>query len=255
MALIAYLEAHADQLDEDAKRRLHSNPLRILDTKNPAMKALVEGAPRLLDFLGEASLAHLNALKNILDANGVAYTINPRLVRGLDYYNLTVFEFVTDSLGSQGTICAGGRYDDLIAQIGGKAAPAVGWAFGVERVLELLKEQAPMAPPAPWVYAIVPEAQAMPQVMQALSGVRRAGVSVQMHAGAAETWGSMKSQFKKADASGAQWALIFGADEMARGEVTLKALRDGVGAQSALALSALSAWAQTLLAPESINLQ
>ncbi len=255
VALIAYLEAHADQLDEDAKRRLHSNPLRILDTKNPAMKALVEGAPRLLDFLGEASLAHLNALKNILDANGVAYTINPRLVRGLDYYNLTVFEFVTDSLGSQGTICAGGRYDDLIAQIGGKAAPAVGWAFGVERVLELLKEQAPMAAPAPWVYAIVPEAQAMPQVMQALSGVRRAGVSVQMHAGAAETWGSMKSQFKKADASGAQWALIFGADEMARGEVTLKALRDGVGAQSALALSALSAWAQTLLAPESINLQ
>ena len=255
VALIAYLEAHADQLDEDAKRRLHSNPLRILDTKNPAMKALVEGAPRLLDFLGEASLAHLNALKNILDANGVAYTINPRLVRGLDYYNLTVFEFVTDSLGSQGTICAGGRYDDLIAQIGGKAAPAVGWAFGVERVLELLKEQAPIAAPAPWVYAIVPEAQAMPQVMQALSGVRRAGVSVQMHAGAAETWGSMKSQFKKADASGAQWALIFGADEMARGEVTLKALRDGVGAQSALALSALSAWAQTLLAPESINLQ
>ena len=255
VALIAYLEAHADQLDEDAKRRLHSNPLRILDTKNPAMKALVEGAPRLLDFLGEASLAHLNALKNILDANGVAYTINPRLVRGLDYYNLTVFEFVTDSLGSQGTICAGGRYDDLIAQIGGKAAPAVGWAFGVERVLELLKEQAPMAAPAPWVYAIVPEAQAMPQVMQALSGVRRAGVSVQMHAGAAETWGSMKSQFKKADASGAQWALIFGADEMARGEVTLKALRDGVGAQSALALSALSAWAPTLLAPESINLQ
>ena len=240
---------------QDARRRLHSNPLRILDTKNPAMKALVEGAPRLLDFLGEASLAHLNALKNILDANGVAYTINPRLVRGLDYYNLTVFEFVTDSLGSQGTICAGGRYDDLIAQIGGKAAPAVGWAFGVERVLELLKEQAPMAAPAPWVYAIVPEAQAMPQVMQALSGVRRAGVSVQMHAGAAETWGSMKSQFKKADASGAQWALIFGADEMARGEVTLKALRDGVGAQSALALSALSAWAQTLLAPESINLQ
>ena len=255
VALIAYLEAHADQLAEDAKRRLHRNPLRILDTKNPAMKALVEGAPRLLDFLGEASLAHLNALKNILDANGVAYTINPRLVRGLDYYNLTVFEFVTDSLGSQGTICAGGRYDDLIAQIGGKAAPAVGWAFGVERVLELLKEQAPMAAPAPWVYAIVPEAQAMPQVMQALSGVRRAGVSVQMHAGAAETWGSMKSQFKKADASGAQWALIFGADEMARGEVTLKALRDGVGAQSALALSALSAWAQTLLAPESINLQ
>ena len=255
VALIAYLEAHADQLDADAQRRLHSNPLRILDSKNPAMQDMIDAAPRLIDFLKDASLSHLDAVKAILKANGVAFQITPRLVRGMDYYNLTVFEFVTDSLGSQGTICAGGRYDDLIAQIGGKAAPAVGWAFGVERVLELLKEQAPMAAPAPWVYAIVPEAQAMPQVMQALSGVRRAGVSVQMHAGAAETWGSMKSQFKKADASGAQWALIFGADEMARGEVTLKALRDGVGAQSALALSALSAWAQTLLAPESINLQ
>jgi len=244
--LIAYLEAHADQLDEDAKRRLHSNPLRILDTKNPAMKALVAGAPRLLDYLGEASLAHLNALRAILDANGVTYTINPRLVRGLDYYNLTVFEFITDSLGSQGTLCAGGRYDDLIAQIGGKAAPAVGWAFGVERVLELLKEQASIPEPLPWVYAIVPDAQAMPQVMRALNEVRRAGVSVQMHAGSADAWGSMKSQFKKADASGAQWALIFGADEMARGELTLKALRDGVGAQSTLPLTGLAAWASGL---------
>jgi len=246
VALIAYLEAHADQLDEDAKRRLHSNPLRILDTKNPAMKALVAGAPRLLDYLGEASLAHLNALRAILDANGVTYTINPRLVRGLDYYNLTVFEFITDSLGSQGTLCAGGRYDDLIAQIGGKAAPAVGWAFGVERVLELLKEQASIPEPLPWVYAIVPDAQAMPQVMRALNEVRRAGVSVQMHAGSADAWGSMKSQFKKADASGAQWALIFGADEMARGELTLKALRDGVGAQSTLPLTSLAAWASGL---------
>ena len=246
VALIAYLEAHADQLDEDAKRRLHSNPLRILDTKNPAMKSLVAGAPRLLDYLGEASLAHLNALRAILDANGVTYTINPRLVRGLDYYNLTVFEFITDSLGSQGTLCAGGRYDDLIAQIGGKAAPAVGWAFGVERVLELLKEQASIPEPLPWVYAIVPDAQAMPQVMRALNEVRRAGVSVQMHAGSADAWGSMKSQFKKADASGAQWALIFGADEMARGELTLKALRDGVGAQSTLPLTGLAAWASGL---------
>ncbi|HZY16084.1 MAG TPA: histidine--tRNA ligase, partial [Ramlibacter sp.] len=137
--LIAYLERHGDQLDEDARRRLHSNPLRILDTKNPAMQQLVEGAPRLMDFLGAASLAHFNGLRAILDANGVGYTINPRLVRGLDYYNLSVFEFVTGSLGAQGTICAGGRYDDLIAQIGGKPAPAVGWALGVERVLELVR--------------------------------------------------------------------------------------------------------------------
>jgi histidyl-tRNA synthetase len=219
------------------------------------MKALVEGAPRLLDFLGEASLAHLEALKRILDANGVAYTINPRLVRGLDYYNLTVFEFVTDSLGAQGTICAGGRYDDLIAQIGGKAAPAVGWAFGVERVLELLKEQAPMASPAPTVFAIAPDAQLMPRVMQALGEVRRAGVSVQMHAGSVESWGSMKSQFKKADASGALLALIFGADEMARGEVTVKSLRDGAGAQTTIALTALSSWAQGLASQQSADLQ
>jgi histidyl-tRNA synthetase len=138
-ALIAYLSAHQDQLDEDARRRLHSNPLRILDTKNPAMQSLVNGAPKLMDHLGVESLAHFNGLKAILDVNGVEYTINPRLVRGMDYYNLSVFEFVTDQLGSQGTVCAGGRYDGLIGQIGGKAAPAVGWALGMERILELLK--------------------------------------------------------------------------------------------------------------------
>ena len=123
-ALIAYLEQHADQLDEDARRRLHSNPLRILDTKNPAMQALVEAAPKLMDHLGAESLAHFNALRGLLDAQGIAYRINPRLVRGMDYYNLSVFEFVTTSLGAQGTVCAGGRYDGLFEQIGGKAAPA-----------------------------------------------------------------------------------------------------------------------------------
>ena len=140
-ALIAYLEQHQDVLDEDAKRRLHSNPLRILDTKNPAMQSLVEAAPKLMDYLGTESLAHFNALRGLLDAQGIAYRINPRLVRGMDYYNLSVFEFVTTSLGAQGTVCAGGRYDGLIAQIGGKPAPAVGWALGVERILELLKAQ------------------------------------------------------------------------------------------------------------------
>jgi histidyl-tRNA synthetase len=238
-ALIAHLEAHMDVLDEEAKRRLHSNPLRILDTKNPAMQALVEAAPKLIDFLGEASLAHFNAVKAILDASGVAYRINPRLVRGMDYYNLTVFEFVTESLGSQGTICGGGRYDYLIEQVGGKPAPAVGWALGVERVLELLKEQGTLPElKGPDVYAIVPDASALPVVFKTVQALRAHGVSVQMHAGAGEGMGSMKSQFKKADGSGATLGLIFGGDELARGEVTLKALRDGVGAQEAVPLVA-----------------
>ncbi len=247
--LIAYLERHADLLDEDARRRLHSNPLRILDTKNPAMQSLVDGAPRLLDFLGPESLAHFDGVKAMLEANDIAYRINPRLVRGMDYYNLTVFEFVTDRLGSQGTICAGGRYDYLIAQIGGKPAPAVGWALGVERVLELLKEQgvSPQAP-IPDAYAIVPEASAMPQVLRVLQALRAAGVSVQMHAAGADGLGSMKSQFKKADASGARWGLIFGGDELAAGELTVKALRDGSGTQQRQPLADVAAWAPKLLA-------
>ncbi|WGT65444.1 histidine--tRNA ligase [Variovorax paradoxus] len=248
--LIAHFEKHADKLDEDGKRRLHSNPLRILDTKNPAMKEVVESAPKLIDFLGAESLAHFNGLKAILDANGVAYTINPRLVRGLDYYNLSVFEFVTDRLGSQGTVCAGGRYDDLIAQIGGKPAPAVGWAMGVERVLDLMKEQgAAIEAPVPDVYAVVPDAAAMPVVLRTLQQLRDAGVRVQMHAATVDGMGSFKSQFKKADASGATYALIFGADELARGEVTLKSLRDGSGAQSARSLAEVATWAATLQSP------
>jgi histidyl-tRNA synthetase len=156
----------------------------------------------------------------------------------MDYYNLTVFEFVTDSLGSQGTICGGGRYDYLIEQIGGKSAPAVGWAMGVERVLELLKEQNLLPPvAAPQVYAIVPDASALPQVFVALQALRQSGVRVQMHAGTGEGMGSMKSQFKKADGSGAALALIFGHDELARGEVQLKHLRDGAGAQQAVPLN------------------
>ena len=247
--LIAYFERHADLLDDDARRRLHANPLRILDTKNPAMRQMVEGAPRLIDFLGPESLAHFNGVKAMLDANGIAYSVNPRLVRGMDYYNLTVFEFVTDSLGSQGTICAGGRYDDLIAQIGGKPAPAVGWALGVERVLELLREQGVAIPePTTDVYAIVPDAAAMPVVLRTLQSLRAAGLRVQMHAASAEGLGSMKSQFKKADASGARHALIFGADELAAGEVTVKSLRDGVGAQVRRSLATATDWAASLKA-------
>jgi histidyl-tRNA synthetase len=252
--LIAHFEAHADKLDEDGKRRLHSNPLRILDTKNPAMKDVVDSAPRLMDFLGAESLAHFEGLKAILDANGVAYTINPRLVRGLDYYNLSVFEFVTDRLGSQGTVCAGGRYDGLFEQLGGKPAPAVGWAIGVERVLDLMKEQGTQIPVrAPDVYAVVPDASAMPVVLRTLQQLRDAGTRVQMHAATADGLGSFKSQFKRADNSGATYALIFGADELARGEVTLKALRDGSGAQTSRPLAEVAAWAATLQSPAPNN--
>ncbi|MBS0466367.1 MAG: histidine--tRNA ligase [Proteobacteria bacterium] len=250
-ALIQYLEQHQDVLDEEAKRRMYTNPLRVLDTKNPAMQDMVNAAPRLLDFLGEASLRHFDAVKAILDANGVAWTINPRLVRGMDYYNLTVFEFITEQLGAQGTICGGGRYDYLIEQIGGKGAPAVGWALGVERVLELIKEQQAQVPqPAADAYAIVPDAAALPQVMQTLQQLRALGVAVQMHtpAHSGEGMGSMKSQFKKADASGARFALIFGADEMARGAVTLKPLRDG-GEQVERPLASLPDWAASLQSP------
>lgn len=249
--LIAHLEKHADLLDEEARRRLHSNPLRILDTKNPAMKAVVDSAPRLLDFLGAGSLAHFEGLKAILDANSVPWTLNHRLVRGLDYYNLSVFEFVTDRLGAQGTICAGGRYDYLIEQMGGKAAPAVGWALGVERVLELVREQgATMEAPVPDAYAIIPAAAAMPVASRALQALRAEGVSVQMHAGSADGMGSMKSQFKKADSSGARFALIFGDAELAAGQVAVKALRgdksDAAQAQLLQPLDAISSWAQGL---------
>ena len=250
--LITHFEQHADLLDEEAKRRLHSNPLRILDTKNPAMKTVVESAPRLIDFLGPQSLAHFEGLKAILDANGIAWTLNHRLVRGLDYYNLTVFEFVTDRLGAQGTICAGGRYDYLIGQMGGKAAPAVGWALGVERVLELIKEQGALAPlPVPDAYAVIPEASALPIVLKALQVLRSQGISVQMHAGAtAEGMGSMKSQFKKADGSGARFALIFGAAELAEGNVALKPLRgekaETAPPQTLQRLDDVPAWAHLL---------
>ncbi len=248
-ALIAYLEQHHDVLDEEARRRLHTNPLRILDTKNPAMQAVVEAAPRLIDFLGPDSLAHFAAVQAILSANGVEWRVNPRLVRGMDYYNLTVFEFVTDQLGSQGTICGGGRYDYLIEQIGGKPAPAVGWALGVERVLELLKEQGQTVPAlAPDVYAIVPSVTAVPLAMATAERLRALGLSVQMHAAASggTGMGSMKSQFKKADASGAAHALVFGDDELARGMVTVKSLRDGEGVQTERALDAVADWAPLL---------
>lgn len=250
-ALIAYFEQHTAVMDEEGKRRMYSNPLRVLDTKNPAMQDMVNAAPKLMDYLGDASKAHLKAVQDILDANGVAWTLNPRLVRGMDYYNLTVFEFITDKLGSQGTICGGGRYDYLIEQVGGKPAPAVGWGMGIERVLEVLKEIGAEIPqPAADVYAIIPDASALPQVFKTVQQLRSAGVAVQMHAaagGSAEGMGSMKSQFKKADGSGARFALIFGADELAEGKVTVKSLRDGEGGQQVQqSLAEVAQWACSL---------
>ena len=246
-ALITHFEKHQAVLDEDAKRRLYTNPLRILDTKNSAMKEVVESAPQLMNFLGVASLAHFNALRQILDANGVQYSLNPRLVRGMDYYNLTVFEFITDQLGSQGTVCGGGRYDYLIEQVGGKPAPAVGWALGLERVLALLEEQGVQLPEAtPHAYAIVPDANNLPLVLKHLRQLRALGVNVQMHAGSGEGVGSMKTQFKKADSSGAAYALIFGTDELAQNTVSVKSLRDGGGAQRTESLEKLDVWAHSL---------
>jgi len=249
-ALIGYFEQNAERLDEDARRRLHSNPLRILDTKNPQMQDLVNGAPKLLDFLGEASLAHFSTLQSILEANGVAYTVNPRLVRGMDYYNLTVFEFTTDRLGSQGTVCAGGRYDYLFEQLGGKSTPAVGWALGVDRVLELAKT-AGLASTGVQLdaYAIVTDASAMPIVLSTLQSLRTAGVSVQMHTSSSEGMGSMKSQFKRADASGARFALIFGPDEISAKQVTIKPMRDINAPQVSWPLAELATWAPTLQSP------
>ncbi len=247
-ALVAYLEQHREQLDADALRRLHSNPLRILDTKNPALQSLVEAAPRLMDFLGEASLKHFDAVRAVLDAVGQPYRINPRLVRGMDYYNLTVFEWVTDRLGAQGTVCGGGRYDGLVELIGGKPAPAVGWGLGIERVLDLLQQSGIEVPAvAPDAYAVVPDAAALPIATRVAEALRAAGLAVVLHAAGKDGPGSMKSQFKKADASGARYALVFGADELAAGQVALKPLRDPAAGQSIRPLADVAAWAHELL--------
>jgi histidyl-tRNA synthetase len=243
-ALVAYLEQHQDQLDEDSRRRLHSNPLRVLDSKNPALQALIEGAPRLIDHLGAESRAHFDGLRAVLDAAGLAYRINPRLVRGLDYYSLTVFEWVTDRLGAQGTVCGGGRYDGLFELLGGKSTPGVGFGMGMERVLLLMQEVGRAAPErAPDAYAVVPAAAVLAPATVAIESLRAAGVAVQMNAG----FGSMKAQFRRADASGARYALIFGPDELARGEVSIKALRDEAEPQRVVRLDELAAWAAEAL--------
>ncbi|MEI6025135.1 MAG: histidine--tRNA ligase [Betaproteobacteria bacterium] len=242
-ALVAYFMQHADQLDEDGRRRLHSNPLRILDTKNPALQPLVDGAPKLADHLGEASRAHLAAVCDVLDAAALPYRINPRLVRGLDYYNLTVFEWVTDHLGSQGTVCGGGRYDGLFEQLGGKPTPAIGFGLGMERLLLLLQEMGlPVPDTAPDVYAVLPDAACLPQAMVVLDALRGEGLSVQMHAGG----GSLKAQFKKADASMARYAIVFGQDEVAAGQVSIKPLRATMVTQYTRPMDSAALWAGEL---------
>ncbi|HWT28465.1 MAG TPA: histidine--tRNA ligase [Methylophilaceae bacterium] len=216
--LIRHFEAHADLLDEDAKRRLHTNPLRILDSKNPRMQAMIEAAPRLLDVLGEESRSHFDGLCQRLRDAGVAFQINPRLVRGLDYYNRTVFEWVTTRLGSQGTIAGGGRYDSLVERIGGDATPACGFGIGLERVFLLMQEYGIEASEQPDVYLVNVGELAEAQALAIAEHLRDAGLTVVMHAGG----GSFKSQMKKADRSKARYAVILGEDEVRTGVVSLK---------------------------------
>lgn len=222
--LVAYLEKHHDQLDAEAKRRLHSNPLRILDTKNPELQDLVDAAPKLIDFLGKESLKHFDGVQQLLKDAAIPYRINSRLVRGLDYYNLTVFEWVTDQLGAQGTVCAGGRYDGLIAQLGGKPAPACGFAMGIERLLALWLDQGHRhETPVPDAYLVHQGEAAGRYAFRVAEHLRSAGFSIQLHCGG----GNFKSQMKKADSSGAQIALIIGDDEAAAEAVSVKPLRSG----------------------------
>jgi histidyl-tRNA synthetase len=221
-ALIKHLEQHKDILDEDGLRRMYTNPLRVLDTKNPAMQAMADSAPKLFDFLGETSRVHFDGVCARLTDAGVSYRLNPRMVRGLDYYNLTVFEWVTDKLGAQATVCGGGRYDGLIELLGGKAAPAVGFAIGIERLLDLWGQYQPaVALPECEVYVVHQGDEAQRRAALLAESLRDAGMSVIVHAGAA----SFKSQFKRADASAASIAVILGGDELAAGVASVKMLR------------------------------
>jgi histidyl-tRNA synthetase len=229
--LIAYFEQHADLLDEDAKRRLHSNPLRILDTKNPRMQAMCEAAPKLMDCLGEASQQHFAQLRALLDQAGIAYTINHRLVRGLDYYNRTVFEWVTTKLGAQGTIAGGGRYDTLVERIGGNATPACGFGIGLERVFLLMQEYGVSAANQADIYLVNVGDLAQQKAFSVAEQLRSIGLNVVLHAGG----GSFKSQMKKADRSGAKFAAILGDDEAAANELSLKPML-GQGEQARVKL-------------------
>ena len=223
-ALVTHLQSHASRLDADAQRRLETNPLRVLDSKNPAMREVIEAAPDLLDYLDEGSKAHFEALRAVLDAAGQPYTINSRLVRGLDYYGGTVFEWVSDELGAQGTVLAGGRYDTLVEMIGGKPTPAIGFAAGIERLVALVEAaaSAPMAA-APHAYMVVEDPEDIQQAIALAERLRNGlpALRLQVHMGG----GSLKSQLRRADRSGAAFAIIRGSDEIAAGEASIKDLR------------------------------
>jgi histidyl-tRNA synthetase len=235
-ALIEHFERHADDLDDDAKRRLHANPLRILDSKNPAMQQVIAGAPRLVDRLGPASRAHFDGLRSLLDEAGIAYTVNPRLVRGLDYYNRTVFEWVTEALGAQGTVAGGGRYDGLFEALGGKPTPACGFAIGVERMILLLAALHTVRAACPDAYIVHAGERASALARRVAETLRDHGAAIVLHAGG----GGFKSQMKRADASGARLAIIVGDNEAAAGTVAIKNLRDG-GDQVAVPVADIAA--------------
>ena len=234
--LVAYLEQHAAALDEDSKRRLHTNPLRVLDTKNPDMQPIVAEAPSLMEHLGEESLTHFEQLRTGLDKAGISYVVNERLVRGLDYYARTVFEWVTDRLGAQGPICAGGRYDGLVEQLGGKPACGIGFGMGIERVIALLQEQGKTeSPDTADLYFVTAGSTALDaQCLAARLRDALPGVRLLVNCGG----GGFKSQFKKADKSGARFALILGEDERDKGVIALKPLREG-GEQQELPIEQL----------------
>ncbi len=237
-ALIKHLEANIDVLDEDGRRRMHTNPLRVLDTKNPVMQAMCEAAPRLIDYLGEESRRHYDDWKAMIAAVGIDFVENPRLVRGLDYYNLSVFEWVTTELGAQGTVCAGGRYDGLIEELGGKPAPGVGLAMGMERLLLLLQAKNLLPQPSgPDVYLIQAGQGAPLYALTIAKQLREAGFSVLQHCGEA----SFKSQMKKADQSGARFAVIVGENEVANAQAAVKPLRAEGGEQVTVARDGLVA--------------
>ncbi len=235
-ALVAYLKQHAADLDDDSRRRLGTNPLRILDSKNPALQQIIAGAPRLVDMIRDKSLAHFDGLKRLLGEAGIAYAVNPRLVRGLDYYNRTVFEWITDRLGAQGTVAGGGRYDNLFEQLGGKRDFACGFAIGVERMILLLQEAGSVQKAAPLAYVVHLSEAGAKVASRVGEMLRDAGNDIVVNAGG----GSIKSQMKKADASGAAFALIIGDDEVAAGNVSVKPLRGG-GEQIAVAVNEVAA--------------
>jgi histidyl-tRNA synthetase len=226
--LVAYFRRHEAGLDGDSRRRLDGNPLRILDSKNPAMREIVAGAPRITDYLDEQSAAHFSALRAQLDGAGIAYVVNPRLVRGLDYYSRTVFEWVTTDLGAQDAVCSGGRYDGLLEQLGGTPAPAIGWALGEERIVELMRLQGRAGNgAAPHVYLALAGQAAEAVGLQLAESLRDAvpGLRIEANCGG----GSFKSQLKRADRSGASHAVILGDDEVARQVATVKPLREEAG--------------------------